>query len=401
MVDADILDNGTRFPNLAQMKMSAFCKNEGHKVYLVLHDELEELEKYDILIISKVFTYTKLPNKIIKFLDRNELHVDDLNNSVYDAVKNYSVRDTNKPVVLVGGTGFFSDGGRDLDEIIEHSTPDYNLYNGHVARQLRVGKNKKNFIDYTNASIGFLTRGCFRKCEFCVNKKYDRAFLNSPLMEFYDETRRFISLSDDNFLSYSGWESLLNELKDIGKPFQFKQGLDIRLLTEKKAKILAECRYRGDYIFAFDHIHEKKTIIKKLGIWRRYCNKGTKLYVLCAFEPQNIWDGKSDITELEVKDIEGTFERIKILMRFKCLPYIMRYEFYKKSQFRSMYTQIARWCNQPNIFKKMSFREFCDRNQIYHKSDTECAALRAMNSFEAEYPEIADRYFDVRYDNYE
>lgn len=400
MVDADLLDNGTRFPNLAQMKISTFCKKEGHRVELILHEELDQIEKFNVLIISKVFSFSKLPIQIIELLDKLELDVYSLNNCIRDTLMNYTIYDGDGPIILIGGTGFFDDGGRNLDEEIEHSMPDYNLYNRHIARQLRAGKNKRNLIDYTDSSIGFLTRGCFRKCEFCVNKKYENAFLHSPLKEFYDDTRPFICLSDDNFLSHPKWESLLDDLKATGKPFQFKQGLDIRLLTKKKAEKLANCRYRGEYIFAFDRISERSLIEKKLRIWRDYCKKGTKLYVLCAFEPQNSKKKGVDMTDLEVEDIKGVFQRIKILMEFKCLPYIMRYEYYKKSQFRGMYTQLARWCNQPNIFKKMSFREFCEGNQRYHKSDTKCAAFRAMNTFEVDYPEIARDFFDIKYEDY-
>ena len=38
----------------------------------------------------------------------------------------------------------------------------------------------------------------------------------------------------------------------------------------------------------------------------------------------------------------------------------MRYEDYKKSKYSSLYIQIARWCNQPQFFKKMSAWEHVD-----------------------------------------
>lgn len=398
MVDADLLDNGTRFPNLAQMKISAFCKEKGHGVKLILDDDLCQIKNFDILIISKVFTFTKLPSSITCLIDENRLKISSLNNSISEAIDNFSFHDRKGPVILIGGTGFFSDGGKNLDKEIEHIMPDYNLYSDYLSQLELDGKNLRYYKDYTDASIGFLTRGCFRKCEFCVNKKYDRAFAHSPLNEFFDETRPFICLSDDNFLAYPGWEDLLDQLKKTGKPFQFKQGLDIRLLTDKKAKILSDCRYKGEYIFAFDKISDKDLILKKLKIWRKYSKKATKFYVLCAFEPINSWDGISDITDLEVRDIESVFERIEILMKYGCLPYVMRYEYFKNSQFRGMYTQMARWCNQPNIFKKMSFREFCVRNQKYHKSDTKCAAVRVLESFENKYPDIAKKFFNMKYE---
>ena len=90
-------------------------------------------------------------------------------------------------------------------------------------------------------------------------------------------------------------------------------------------------------------------------------------------------------------------------MNFQCLPYIMRYQNkndtpWKRSEFKGMYVTLARWCNQPSIFKKMSFRQFCEANQALHKTDgTYCSAMQALMDFEARFPDIAAQYFDLRY----
>ena len=60
---------------------------------------------------------------------------------------------------------------------------------------------------------------------------------------------------------------------------------------------------------------------------------------------------------------------------------------------------MARWCNQPNFFKKKSFREFCLANQAYKKNqDTNGATYQSMLDFEEKFPEIAAKYFDLRFD---
>lgn len=401
MVDADLLDNGTRFPNLAQMKISAYCKSRGHHTRLVLSEDLDHLEKFDILIISKVFTYTTLPNEILKLIEEYRLEIKNLNNSISKTILEFEIEHDKKKSIVIGGTGFFTDGGNDLDAEIEHTKPDYELYNEYVQKQIENGQKKENFKNYTDFSIGFLTRGCFRKCRFCVNKKYDKAFLHSPVEEFLDESRPAICLLDDNFLSHGSWKEILYELSAVGKPFQFKQGLDIRLLNEEKAIELSRCRYKGDFIFAFDNISDKELITKKLDIWRKYCKKSTKLYVLCAYDPINSWDKKTDITPFELEDIISVFERVKILMQHECLPYVMRYEYYKNSQFRGIYTQLARWCNQPHIFKKMSFYEFCHANQKYHKNpNTLCAPLKALSNFEEKYSDVVSKHFHIKYGDY-
>lgn len=358
IIDADLLDNGTRHPNLALMKISGFYKAKGNDVKLI--SEYCNLLQYDKIFISKVFSFSKLPEWILEL-----------------------------PNVTVGGTGFFSDGGDSLDDNIEHHMPDYTLYDEYIQEQVDEKKKRgKYYDDYLKYSIGFATRGCFRKCEFCVNKKYNQAFKHSPILEFYDPNRPYIYLWDDNFLAYSGWEEILDELEEINKPFQFRQGLDIRLLDDKKAKRLAHSKYHGDFIFAFDHIEDKQLIIEKLKLWKRYASKTTKLYVLCAYDSQ------------DEQDIINTFERIKILMQHGCLPYIMRYEDYKGSEYETFYTQLARWCNQPQFFKKKSFRDFCETNQEYHKNPkTYCSAYKAMIEFETKFPEIAEKYFDLRFED--
>lgn len=356
IIDADLIDNGTRHPNLALMKISGYYKNQGDNVKLVT--QYEDVHSYDKVFISKVFSFTQVPDWVVEC-----------------------------PNVTIGGTGFYLDGGESLACEIEHHMPDYSLYTEYVDLQISQGKNINKFTDYLNYSIGFTTRGCFRKCEFCVNKKYDRVAMHSPIKEFIDEKRPAIYLWDDNFLAYSGWEKVLDELEATNKPFQFRQGLDIRLLTERSAKRLSRIKYHGDFIFAFDHIEDRDLIERKLKLWKRYSTKTTKLYVFCAYESQ------------DENDIIKVFKRIKILMKHGCLPYIMRYESYKTSRYRSIYTQLARWCNQPQFFKKKSFRQFCIANQEYHKNkETYCSAYKSMIEFEEDFPEIATAYFDLRYD---
>ncbi len=402
IIDIDLLDNGTRHPNLALMKISGYLKKRGHDCTLIFSDAmLNDLDKYDLLIASKVFTFSKIPSQIHMYIGGKTKWIGH-NISIITQIEEMkkSTGEVLGSRVIIGGTGFFPDGGICLDEEIEHHMPDYDLYKNYVDKMIKEGRARSYFSDYLDYSIGFTTRGCFRKCDFCVNKKYDRAELHSPINEFLDKDRPMIYLWDDNFFAmFKGWEKILEELDATGKPFQFRQGLDIRLLTPHHAERLSKSRYHGDFIFAFDHIEDKELIEKKLSLWRKYSRKTTKLYVLCAFDSWNNWDGKSEIVPLEQLDIENTFERIKVLMEYGCLPYIMRYETYKKSKYRGLYTQIARWCNQPQFFKKKSFRQFCEANQEYQgNKESICSAYQSMLDFEKERPDLALKYFDLRFD---
>lgn len=61
------------------------------------------------------------------------------------------------------------------------------------------------------------------------------------------------------------------------------------------------------------------------------------------------------------------------------------------SPFRGMYINLHRWCNQPNQFKKKTFREFS-----YDKINT-AATRRYADEFEKKYPKIAAKYYDLKY----
>jgi len=359
LIDADLLDNGTRHPNLALMKISGYHKARGSEVDLLTG--FEGIHNYDKVFVSKVFSFTKFPDDI-----------------------------RNVPNVECGGSGFFPEGdGPQLAHDVEHHMPDYDLYEPYITEKINNGVKASYFNDYRDFSIGFMTRGCFRQCEFCINKKYDRVFRHAKIGEFLDPKRKYIYLWDDNVLGYVKWNHVFDELKATGKSFQFRQGLDIRVMTPDKAKVLSESKYYGDFIFAFDDLAQESDVTKGLRIWKIQTNQTTKLYLLCAYKSTDI----DDIVEL--------FERIHILMKYQCLPYVMRYENYKGSKYEKLYTHISRWCNQPHIFKKMSFREFCLAHLAYVKEGHTPAALRAFNAFEEEHPEIMKEYADLKYMYYQ
>ena len=230
------------------------------------------------------------------------------------------------PNVTYGGTGFFYDKAPRLSEKIEHHMPEYHLYDDWVVKQLAAGGKKCEYTYYTDYSIGFLTRGCFRKCSFCVNQNYDRVHVHSALSEFLDVSRKKICMLDDNFLGCPSWKEILVELKATGKPFQFKQGLDERLLTDEKCEALFSGKYDGDFIFAFDNVADAELIEKKMVLARKYTDRVLKFYCFTGFDRADKWDD-----DFWNQDIFDLFTRIEILMKHKCLPYVMRFNRYEES----------------------------------------------------------------------
>ena len=422
LVDADLLCNGTRHPNLALLKIAGFLRDNGFvrggkgnaSFYELITNEVnfEQLQKYDFFYVSCVFTFT---------LDNPPLVLTTLLKDKKLARK-----------VRMGGTGSYAnfsieDGFADYREEDMHrlerdaflntlknksgrpginmrtQMPDYHLYDDFIGIMENIKRSPAYYKDYKEYSIGFLTRGCFRRCPFCVNKLEQKAMPYSNLNDFLDnevdETtgrlkRPYIYLWDDNFLASPHWEKLLDELIATKRPFQFRQGLDERLLAQSKrgedmAKKLAKANYHGDFIFAFDNWPDRKLIVKALKIWKHYCpKKETKFYLFCGFQ-----QSANDYRKFQ-QDIAEIFMRVSVLMRYGCLPYIMRHEDYKKAPIPNIYVQIARWCNQPGFFRNLSFWQFCYKNQTFWEEHTLGRKPSRLKTYDEFLEDYNNGYYD-------
>lgn len=377
IIDAEIIGkNKHRFPNLCSMKLSSYHKSMGDEVTLLL--SYEGLEEYDRVYISKVFTKTPVPDEVLSAAN-----------------------------VEYGGTGFFYDKAPSLPYEIEHAMPDYHLYNEWVNEKIEAGVKLSEFTYYLDYSIGYLTRGCFRQCYYCVNRNCKKASAASPLYEFMDEDRPKLCFLDDNFFSHPRWEQLLQPVLDSKKRFQFKQGLDERLLTKDKIIKMSKWNYDGEVIFAFDNIEDREIITSKLMLIRATVPKWTrelKFYVFCGADKH----GKYDITFWK-QDIINLFERIFILKTFGCKPYIMRFEKVYETEYSSFYATVAAWCNQPSMFNTFTFRLFAQcrgmRRDGYKKFKRDIEGYlaevgfkgsewRSIEFIENRFPDIAEKYFD-------
>jgi len=306
-----LIDVDSSIPNLALMKLSTYFKKDKFRVDLIQlnysgyknHKRKKTIidgSKYDKIFVSILFLLNK---KVVK-------------------IKNCEK-------VYYGGTGY--NFKIKLPKKAEHLYPDYSLYKGN---------------EY---SIGYITRGCIRNCKFCfVRKKEGNLHIYASIKEFYNPKLPKIMLLDNNFLALKEDKCLefLLELKKTGKEITFKQGLDFRLLNEKKIKALMELKYVGEYIFAFDNPLDKPIIEKKLKLWKQFVKDWqTKFYVLVGFE----------------SSLKQDLERVYFLRKNKCLPYIMRHTKCYSSENKPFYTDLAAWCNQPGLFKNMPFKEFIRR----------------------------------------
>lgn len=275
LVDVD----GHNFPNLALMKISAFWKMHNCDV-----EWANSLEFYDEVYMAKVFTFTP----------------DDLQS--YQTMK-----------LIQGGTGY--DFKTKLPVYMERVYPDYELYNIH------------------DTAYGYLTRGCPRKCPFCIVAQKEGAFSHTVahISEFWRGQKK-IKLLDPNILACPDWKALLTQLADTGAEVDFTQGLDARLLTDDKVMTLLSVKYKMLH-FAWDNANDDVTpnLLQKYSDMWGLRRERKKVYVLTNYNSTH----------------EQDLYRIYALRAMDYDPYVMIYDKYNAPQ-QTRYLQ--RWCNNKIIF---------------------------------------------------
>ena len=403
LVDADLLCNGTRHPNLALLKIAGYLFDNNISFELIT-DSNADISQYAHIYMSRVFTFTEEPafylnasssekkkfhrggtgyyaneKSISKF---RKLREEDMNRLSHDSFLNtLTCKHTGKPGINMAV-----------------QMPYYRLYDEFIEKQVELGFKRDKYKDYLNYSIGFLTRQCFRHCPFCVNKLEDNVIPYSRLEWFHDKKRPHVYFWDDNFLAapYHVWRPALQYLIDNKISFQFRQGLDERLLAEDEhgeemAAMLGQSRYHGDFIYAFDNWKDREIIERALKIWKRNCpKKGTKFYLFCVFmqKPDGFYKFYRDIWEL--------FQRIKVLMQYGCVGYVMRHEDYNNAPISNIYVQIARWCNQQAFYKKMSFWEYTYRNQTYWEENAGFNVPKKIKLYEEFRRDYESGYYNIK-----
>lgn len=95
-----------------------------------------------------------------------------------------------------------------------------------------------------NKSIVFTTRGCIRKCPFCVVPRIEGGMKEPKfsILPLINPGHKEVVIWDNNFLASPYAKDILLELRDGGFTADFNQGLDARLMTEEFAGILADIK---------------------------------------------------------------------------------------------------------------------------------------------------------------
>ena len=307
-----LVDVDSKIPNLALMKISTYEKGFGNSV---------DIQKIGLT----GYPSKRKSNVIIDAKDYDRVWL-----SVIFTINKGEIAIANCPDVRYGGTGF--DLKTKLPQEIDDLREDYTIY----------PENK--------SSYGFITRGCVRNCEFCFVPRKE-GFLK-PYRDWRHIVRhKKTFFLDNNFLAYEKHEEILEEMNDEKISYSFNQGLDIRLINDKNAFLLANARYLGDLTFAFDDINLEKVILKKLGILRKHISESRNLRFFVYVNPN--------------QTIENILYRVEWLRLHNCLPYVMRDSSCWNSGYSDFYTDLASYCNQPQFFKKKTFENFLTERYYY------------------------------------
>lgn len=231
----------------------------------------------------------------------------------------------------IGGPGY--DLKKTLPVEIEFTSPDYSLYPG---------------MGY---AMGFTTRGCIRRCPFCIVPiKEGSLKYVQPIEEIYNPEFSAIKLLDNNILAnMNNFRHVIQFCVDHDLKLDISQGLDARLLTKESAELLKKVKPINTFTFAFDSLSYRASVeravklLKDAGINVRGL---VQFYVYCNKEIDGEYGIKSAI------------ERCNILKDLGTNPYVMLDINQRPTQ---AMRDLKRWANRKEIFWKCDFNDYKKR----------------------------------------
>jgi len=280
-----LLNIDSKLPNLALKKIEMWHKQRGDQV---IWDMPLELQSADKVYASCIFTKNKA--KLLNYIGL-------------------------RPDLIAGGTGF--DPRVTLPPEIERMKP---------------------LINY-----GFTTRGCIRKCPFClVPEAEGQIRAVGDIYDIWDRQSKSITLLDNNILALpEHFEMICEQLIKEDLAVDFNQGLDIRLVTPEVCKLLKRLNIKNELRFAFDDCSLERTIVQNVELLRQFnIRKHPFFYVLVGFNTT----------------FEQDLYRLNLLRELGCRAYVMRHENTPKQK---RYVRLAQWANQFWTFAKYDFYTFC------------------------------------------
>lgn len=190
-------------------------------------------------------------------------------------------------------------------------------------------------------NFGFTTRGCIRKCPFCIVhvKEPVLKVVIRFLRQLWDGKSKLITLYDNNILALpEHFESICKQSIEHNLALDFNQGLDHRLLTPEIVKLLKAISHK-EYHFAFDYPSYLKSVDRAIDLLQNEGINRCIWYVLVGFNTT----------------FQEDLDRLNHLRERNQNAYVQRY---KRDR---MYIPLARWANQHHIFRGMTWEQFISR----------------------------------------
>lgn len=197
------------------------------------------------------------------------------------------------------------------------------------------------FPDYSiypniNYAIGFLTRGCIRKCPWCVVPRKEG--LIRPYRTWRDIKRpdsRDIVFMDNNVLACPHG---IEQMKDmIGQKIRidFNQGLDARLIDDDVADIISRLRWIRFVRMSADTDAMLDIVLKAIERLKRRGMNAGRIFVYVL-----------------VQDVDSAERRCIALREVGANPFAQPYrDFTTNKEPPDELKRLARWVNDKAIFK--------------------------------------------------
>lgn len=292
-------DYYTKYPPLGLMKLASYHRSRGDKIKLTRGISKNLNFDPEKILITSLFTYAWRPvHKAIDFYHQQfpdaRLEV----GGIYASMMPSRLRSTyHFAKVHVG-----------LYDAAEGYIPAYDILED-------TDKWKK-----WDASILFTSRGCIRRCPFCIVPKMEgkiRSNITDIPNYIYPGHKRII-LWDNNFLASPTWKDALIDLKETGLKIDFNQGLDARLINEENATLLSELK-SPIYRMAYDFIEEKTNLFKAVDLLAENGIRRRKILIYTLF---NFYGNAPTYNDTP----DSFLEKIKDIFELGCVAYPMRFE---------------------------------------------------------------------------
>ena len=221
--------------------------------------------------------------------------------------------------------------------------------NPHLQLPPEIEATSPFYFPNEDTSYGFITRGCIRNCWFCKVPKFEGKLKAYNAVEDVVKHKK-VKFLDNNILAYPEHMKVfqwLLEHPDI--KCEFNQGLDFRLVNDENLDALSRLNYMGEYIFAFDEPKYQPLLEKKLVLMKKYISKPWKLKFYIYYHPS-----------MELRQL---IERVEWCRKNECLPYVMRDIACWDCDIKDFLIDFAAYCNQPSMFKKLSFSQFLEKRE--------------------------------------